>query len=166
MSYMKTNEKLHGLKKSEDKWLCSMMWAIGFVLFVMLLSAFLIFKCINDWGQRGQFGDLFGVVNALFSGLAFAGLIITIRQQHLVLEYQRQEIIQTQLELQNQTKEFDEQKETLRVQRFENTFFKMLEVQQSIVNDLYAADSHKEKIEEDDPNNLGRLSKEVLAQDQ
>ena len=82
MSYMKTDEKLHGLKKSKDKWLCSMMWAIGFVLFVMLLSAFLIFKCINDWGQRGQFGDLFGVVNALFSGLAFAGLIITIRQQH------------------------------------------------------------------------------------
>ena len=166
MSYMKTNEKLHGLKKSEDKWLCSMMWAIGFVLFVMLLSAFLIFKCINDWGQRGQFGDLFGVVNALFSGLAFAGLIITIRQQHQDLEYQRQEIIQTQLELQNQIKEFDEQNETLRVQRFENTFFKMLEVQQSIVNDLYAADSHKEKIEEDDPNNLGRLSKEVLAQDE
>ena len=57
--YMKTNEKLHGLKKSEDKWLCSMMWAIGFVLFVMLLSAFFIFKCINDWDHRGQFGDLF-----------------------------------------------------------------------------------------------------------
>ena len=166
MSYMKTNEKLHGLKKSEDKWLCSMMWAIGFVLFVMLLSAFLIFKCINDWGQRGQFGDLFGVVNALFSGLAFAGLIITIRQQHLVLEYQRQTIIQTQFELQNQTTEFDEQKETLRIERFENTFFKMLEVQQSIVNDLYATDSHKEKIEEDAPDNFGKLSKEVLAQDE
>ena len=52
MSYMKTNEKLHGLKKSEDKWLCSMMWAIGFVLFVMLLSAFLIFKCINVTTQH------------------------------------------------------------------------------------------------------------------
>ncbi len=166
MSYMKTNEELQGLKKSKDKWLCSMMWAIGFVLFVMLLSAFLIFKCINDWVHRGQFGDLFGVVNALFSGLAFAGLIITIRQQHLVLEYQRQAIIQTQLELQNQTTEFDEQKETLRIERFENTFFKMLEVQQSIVNDLYATDSHKEKIEEDDPNSFGRLSKEVLAQNE
>lgn len=163
---MKTNEELQGLKKSKDKWLCSMMWAIGFVLFVMLLSAFLIFKCINDWVHRGQFGDLFGVVNALFSGLAFAGLIITIRQQHLVLEYQRQAIIQTQLELQNQTTEFDEQKETLRIERFENTFFKMLEVQQSIVNDLYATDSHKEKIEEDDPNSFGRLSKEVLAQNE
>ena len=166
MSYMKTNEELQGLKKSEDKWLCSIIWAIGFVLFVMLLSVFLIFKCINGWEHRGKFGDLFGVVNALFSGLAFAGLIITIRQQHQDLEYQQQVIDQTKLELQNQTKEFDEQNETLRVQRFENTFFKMLEVQQSIVNDLYAADSHKEKIEEDDPNNLGRLSKEVLAQDE
>lgn len=163
---MKTNEELQGLKKSEDKWLCSMMWAIGFVFFVMLLSAFLIFKCINGWEHRGQFGDLFGVVNALFSGLAFAGLIITIRQQHLVLEYQRQTIIQTQLELQNQTTEFDEQKETLRIERFENTFFKMLEVQQSIVNDLYATDSHKERFEEDSPNYNGRLSKEVLTQDE
>ena len=70
------------------------------------------------------------------------------------------------MELQNQTKEFDEQNETLRIQRFENTFFKMLEVQQSIVNDLYATDSHKEKIEEDAPDNLGKLSKEVLAQDE
>lgn len=166
MSYMRTNEELLGLKKSKGKWLCSIIWAIGFVLFVMLLSAFLIFKCINGWEHRGQFGDLFGVVNALFSGLAFAGLIITIRQQHLVLEYQRQAIIQTQLELQNQTTEFDEQKETLRIERFENTFFKMLEVQQSIVNDLYATDSHKERVEADSPYYNGRLLKEVLAHDE
>ena len=118
------------MKKSEDKWLCSIIWAIGFVFFVMLLSAYLIFKCINGWEHRGQFGDLFGVVNALFSGLAFAGLIITIRQQHLDLEYQSQSIAQTKQELEYQTKEFDEQNKTLRIQRFENTFFKMLEVQQ------------------------------------
>lgn len=98
--------------------------------------------------------------------MAFAGLIITIRQQHLDLVYQQQSIEQTKLELQNQTKEFDEQNETIRIQRFENTFFKMLEVQQSIVNDLYATDCHKEKIEEDDPDNFGRLSKEVLVQDE
>lgn len=33
-----------------------------------------------------------GCVNALFSGLAFAGLIITIRQQHKDLENQREAI--------------------------------------------------------------------------
>lgn len=152
-------------KNTDDKWLCHLMWAVGFVLFIMLLAFFFVYNNIEGWDKRGQFGDLFGVVNALFSGLAFAGLIITIRQQHLDLEYQRQAIEQTKKELANQTKEFDEQNNTLRIQRFENTFFKMLEVQQSIVNDLYAADSHKEKIEEDDPNYHGRLSKEVLAQD-
>ena len=31
--------------------------------------------------KRGQFGDMFGFLGALFSGLAFAGLIVTIRQQ-------------------------------------------------------------------------------------
>ena len=96
-----------------------------FCPFCHVAFSFLIFKCINDWGQRGQFGDLFGVVNALFSGLAFAGLIITIRQQHLDLEYQSQSIAQTKQELENQTREFNEQNETLRIQRFENTFFKM-----------------------------------------
>ncbi len=30
-----------------------------------------------SWELRGQFGDLFGAVNALFSGLAFAGLIFS-----------------------------------------------------------------------------------------
>ena len=115
---------------TDDKWSCYMMWAIGFVLLVMIVSFFVIYKCIDCWKHRGQFGDLFGVVNALFSGLAFAGLIITIRQQHLDLEYQSQSIAQTKQELENQTREFNEQNETLRIQRFENTFFKMLEVQQ------------------------------------
>lgn len=34
---------------------------------------------VEDYnGSRGTFGDLFGAVNALFSALAFAGLIYTI----------------------------------------------------------------------------------------
>ena len=31
----------------------------------------------GTWTNRGQFGDMFGAVNALFSGLAFAGIIFT-----------------------------------------------------------------------------------------
>lgn len=137
---------------NDDKWLCQLMWAIGFVLFVMMLSAFVVIKLIliGDWEQRGPFGDLVGVVNALFSGLAFAGLIITIRQQHLDLKYQREAIEQTNQEMQNQTIEYDKQNKTMRIERFENTFFKMLEVQQSIVNDLYAGDSHSQWVDEND----------------
>ena len=150
---------------NDDKWLCQLMWAIGFVLFVMMLSAFVVIKLIGDWEQRGQFGDLFGVVNALFSGLAFAGLIITIRQQHLDLKYQREAIEQTNQEMQNQTIEFDKQNKTMRIERFENTFFKMLEVQQSIVNDLYAGDSHSQWVDENSADGV-YSKKEIPIQDE
>ena len=133
---------------------------------VWLASFVLVCLCIDDWNVRGQFGDLFGAVNTLFSGLAFVGLIITIRQQHKDLEYQRQAIEQTNREMQNQTEEFNQQNETMKIERFENTFFKMLEVQQSIVNDLYAADSHTEWIKQEDPNGPGRISKEILTKDE
>lgn len=108
--------------KNRDKWACNLKWAAVFVLFIMFVFALCIIKCIDNWEQRGQFGDLFGVVNAFFSGLAFAGLIITIRQQHQDLEYQKQAIEQTNLEMKCQINEFDKQNETLKIERFENTF--------------------------------------------
>lgn len=124
---------------------------------VWLASFVLIYFCIDGWNVRGQFGDLFGSVNALFSGLAFAGLIITIRQQHKDLEYQRQAIDQSK-------EDINQQNETIKIERFENTFFNMIEVQQSIVNDLYAADSHTEWVKQDDSH--GRSEKEILTKDE
>lgn len=124
---------------------------------VWLASFILICLCIDGWDVRGQFGDLFGAVNALFSGLAFVGLIITIRQQHKDLEYQQQAIDQSK-------EDISQQNETMKIERFENTFFKMLEVQQSIVNDLYAADSHTECVKQDNSN--GRSAKEILTKDE
>jgi len=44
------------------------------------------------WEGRGQFGDLFGSINALFSGLAFAGLIYAILLQRRELNLQRTEL--------------------------------------------------------------------------
>lgn len=46
----------------------------------------------DDWQKRGQFGDLFGSVNALFSGLAFAGILYTIYLQRQELSLQRKEL--------------------------------------------------------------------------
>ncbi|MCH7933377.1 MAG: hypothetical protein IIC36_05215 [Gemmatimonadetes bacterium] len=31
---------------------------------------------LGEWPTRGQYGDMFGAVNALFSGLAFAGVAV------------------------------------------------------------------------------------------
>ncbi|MDI1339365.1 hypothetical protein [Polaromonas sp.] len=43
-------------------------------------------------GQTGTFGDSFGILTSLFSGLAFAGLIWTIMQQRLELRLQRSQM--------------------------------------------------------------------------
>jgi hypothetical protein len=47
---------------------------------------------LEDWAQRGQFGDLFGSLNSLFSGLAFAALFFTLRLQQQQLEKQEQQL--------------------------------------------------------------------------
>jgi hypothetical protein len=43
-------------------------------------------------GPRGTFGDMFGAVNALFAGLAFACVFYTILQQREHLRLQRQDL--------------------------------------------------------------------------
>ena len=48
------------------------------IVLIWTVSAVAIIYGMDNWSNRGTFGDLFGAVNALFSGLAFAGLIYTI----------------------------------------------------------------------------------------
>jgi uncharacterized LabA/DUF88 family protein len=68
-----------------------------FIIWVVIqLGILFVFK---DWTTRGTFGDSFGAVNSLFSGLAFGGLIYTILLQRKELELQRQELIETRQEL-------------------------------------------------------------------
>jgi hypothetical protein len=61
--------------------------------------AFAAYVALPDWEKRGQFGDVFGAVNALFSGLAFSGLILAILLQRDDLDLQRQELTLTRQEL-------------------------------------------------------------------
>ena len=48
------------------------------VLIIWLITPVITYFLYPQLMDRGQFGDLFGSVNALFSGLAFSGLIYTI----------------------------------------------------------------------------------------
>ncbi len=64
-----------------------------------IASPFVVERYIPDLEQRGQFGDQFGAITALFNGLAFLGLIFTIYQQHIELGLQREELAQTRNEL-------------------------------------------------------------------
>lgn len=117
------------------------------VMIVMVLVLFLSNLCLvflpYDENERGTFGDQFGAVNALFSGLAFAGLIYTIilqrhdlKLQRRDLRLQREELALTRKEMEEQTAEFEKQNETLKIQRFESTFFNMLSQFQEVVNNL------------------------------
>lgn len=111
--------------------------SIGIVICIIILWALSFFLLLLDSTSRGVFGDMFGAVNALFSGLAFAGLIVTLIMQHEELGLQRQELAQTNEELAAQREEFTNQTKIMKIQRFENTLFNMLSLQQDIVGSLY-----------------------------
>jgi len=69
------------------------------VILIWLFSIFILFLFIKDWNIRSQFGDMFGAISSLFSGLAFAGMIYTIYLQKKELSLQRQELRDTRKEL-------------------------------------------------------------------
>lgn len=69
--------------------------------------------------KAGTFGDSFGVVTSFFSGLAFAGIILTI-----VL--QRQELT--------------ESREIFRIQRFEGSFYRLLDLYRKNLEDIRIED--------------------------
>lgn len=85
----------------------------------------------NTWlSEMGVFGDSFGALNTLFSGLAFTGIIISII-------IQSQELSETRKDINRQIREFESQTEVLKKQAFENTFFQMLTVFRSNLDISY-----------------------------
>jgi len=72
---------------------------VALILLVQVVAGLVIFWRIESWELRGQFGDMFGVVNALFSGLAFGGVIYAILLQREDLALQREELTLTRAEL-------------------------------------------------------------------
>lgn len=122
---------------------------LSIVVVVLYVSSWLLIKnFIQDSAEQGQFGDQFGAINALFSGLAFAGLIFTIILQKKELSLQREELTETRKELNGQKHQMMQHNKTLRIQRFENTFFHMMELQQQIVNDLYAKEIENKTVQD------------------
>ena len=62
------------------------------VCVVWLTSWALITRQLGNPTDPAGFGDMFGAVNALFSGLAFAGVILAILMQREELKFQRKEL--------------------------------------------------------------------------
>lgn len=92
-------------------------WKIPLIIvfFAWLVSGFLIWFVFSPQ-NRGVVGDMFGAVNALFSGLAFAGLILTMWMQRQELTLQRNELELTREEMALARKEAEGQKKALEKQ--------------------------------------------------
>lgn len=113
-------------------------WWILFLVIGLWATCWIVVAnwCTTDydtrWSTRGQFGDMFGVVNALFSGLAFAGLIITIAQQNHALRIQQQEI--------------EDNGEIIKRQIFDSSFYNMLSMHNALVNSIDLRDTREKHV--------------------
>ena len=79
--------------------------------------------------SAGTFGDMFGSINALFSGLALVGVILAIVLQSKELDLQRKEI-------RGQREQLEKQASTSHQQRLETTFFQLLRKQGELTEAL------------------------------
>ncbi len=91
---------------------------------------------------RGTFGDKFGAINALFSGIAAAGMIITLWMQKNELELQRKELEDTNTALENQGNIMAEQLRLSGISQLESTLFYMLGQHNNIINGISGLDWH------------------------
>ncbi|RXM51331.1 MULTISPECIES: putative phage abortive infection protein [unclassified Chryseobacterium] len=88
-------------------------------IFIVLGLTYMI-QNSNSYDERRTFGDMFGFANAMFTGLSVIGLLVTILLQRKDLNTQREEL--------------KKQTNSIHVQNFENTFFQMLNLFNSIID--------------------------------
>lgn len=82
-----------------DKKDSGFIWTAVIAAIIIVAAWFITLFVLKDKPYRGTFGDMFGSINALFSGFAFLGIILTILLQRKELALQRQELKDTREEL-------------------------------------------------------------------
>lgn len=109
---------------------------------VMIIASYLAILVYFSWPieelsirQAALLGDSFGIVNSLFSGLAFAGIIITIALQ-------RQEL--------------NESRAVFKSQKFEDAFYRLLDFYKENLNDITDYNSNDSKLK-----GIGVLSDQI-----
>ena len=90
--------------------------------------------------------------NVLIAGLAFVGLMHSLNKQQETIDLQHEDLILQRDEMKLARSEMEFQNDTLRIQRFENTFFNMLQLHHQIVTQIDV--QLYDKPEEDVPNFL------------
>lgn len=91
-------------------------------LTAIITAAFI--ACMLIWGLKESVYTAFG---SFFTALAFVGVIVTVLLQRAELQEQRKELRAQRIELEGQKRELEIQNRTAQLQRFENSFFHLLE---------------------------------------
>lgn len=124
-------------------------------ILVISILVVIVFWAANFWiaarytyEARGTFGDTFGVVNALFTGLAFAGVIYGLFVQRHEVKLLTEELQGTKRLAEEQQKLAEIQISAQQKQQFEATFFSLLRVFNDLVTgiDLRKGSNSKEVI--------------------
>ena len=125
-------------EESKSRWLLLAVGLIVLILFVWWLLGWWLPQHYfgSTVSERGARGDAFGGVSALFSGLAFSGVIVAILMQRQELALQRMELRQTRDELRGQRQALEQQLRALDQQRFESTLFQMINLHHEIVRGI------------------------------
>lgn len=119
------------------------VWVIG--LIAGLIPTFWLLNLLyglsygqddNQVARAGQFGDMFGAVNALFSGFALVGVVYAIVMQRYEIALTKSELKESKRILAEQQKNNKTQNDQQKIAAFENTFFRMLELFSNITNHM------------------------------
>ncbi len=98
----------------------------------------------TEFDKLGPYGDFIaGSTVPILTFISFLAVVITLRMQKEQLEMQREELRNSIEEMQETRKEFIEQNKTMRIQRFENTFFQMVSLHNEIVDSVTTHDGRK-----------------------
>lgn len=106
------------------------------ILSILALIELYVYDSLHTWENRGLFGDMFGVGNAIFSALAFGGVILAILLQQEGLKLQHKDLAFARNEVKIQGEQLQIQAETLKKQNRENTFFQLLRFHQEILQSI------------------------------
>lgn len=128
---------------SLEKFLIGTAIAFGILGFIILIAAFIFFNNKEVYNSNlkiddekfGNFGSFIsGAVGVVWSLVSVLLFYLTLRLQRKELVFQREELELTRKELQGQKEQMIQQNSTLIHQRFETTFFQLLNIHSEIVN--------------------------------
>lgn len=113
-----------------------------FVLLIVLITGMFLPCIVMDDNGAAYTG--FG---SLFTAYAFAGVIVTVLLQRAELQEQRKELRAQRIELEGQKRELEIQNRTAQLQRFENSFFHLLDKFSDTVKELQRSQEIQNDIE-------------------